>query len=84
MGSSISEPMKQRNAFSEGADDGLTPDVEAGGDGAAAGAMPDPGEDVLERHHARIGEEQGRVVERHERTRRHDLMAMPLEMIEED
>src|ERR1043165_1353673 len=33
------------------------------------------GEDVLELHHAGVGEHQGRVVARHQRRRRHDLMA---------
>jgi hypothetical protein len=34
------------------------------------------GEDVLELHHAGIGEHQRRVVARHERRRRHDLVAV--------
>ena len=39
------------------------------------------GEDVLELHHAGIGEHQRRVVPRHERGRRHDLVVVALEEI---
>ncbi len=51
--------------------------------GAAVGALLSAGEDVLELHHARIGEEQGRVVARHERGGRHDRVAARAEEIEE-
>ena len=44
--------------------------------GAAVGPLLDAGEDVLELHHAGIGEHQRRVVARHERARRHDLVAV--------
>src|SRR5579871_377516 len=40
-------------------------------------------EDVLELHHARIGEEQGRIVARHQGRRRHDLMVMAAEKFQE-
>ena len=46
------------------------------GGGALVGPLLDAGEDVLELHHAGIGEHQGRVVARHERRRRHDLVAV--------
>ncbi len=36
------------------------------GDGAPIGTLLDPGKDVLELHHAGIGEHQGRVVARHQ------------------
>ena len=41
------------------------------------------GEHVLELHHAGVGEHQGRIVARHKRRRRHDLVALLLEEIEE-
>ncbi|MNM92942.1 hypothetical protein D3C81_1052950 [compost metagenome] len=40
-------------------------------------------EHVLELHHAGIGEQQGRVVARHQRRRRHDGVALALEEFEE-
>ena len=46
------------------------------GGGAHIGALLDAGEDVLELHHAGIGEHQGRVVARHQRRRRHDVVAV--------
>ena len=46
------------------------------GGGALIGPLLDAGEDVLELHHAGIGEHQGRVVARHQRRRRHDLVAV--------
>ena len=46
------------------------------GGGALIGPLLDAGKDVLELHHAGIGEHQGRVVARHERRRRHDLVAV--------
>ena len=49
----------------------------------AVGALLDAGEDVLELHHAGIGEHQGRVVARHEGARGHDLMAVLGKVIEE-
>ena len=50
---------------------------------ARIGTLLQAGEDVLELHHAGIGEHEGRVVARHERRRRHDLMAIPGEIVEE-
>ena len=41
------------------------------------------GEDVLELHHAGIGEHQRRVIARHQRAGRHDLVAVLLEIVEE-
>ncbi len=38
---------------------------------------------VLELHHAGVGEQQRRVVARHERRARHDLVAVLLEKIQE-
>ncbi len=46
------------------------------GGGPLIGPLFDAGEDVLELHHAGIGEHQGRIVARHERRRRHDLVAV--------
>ena len=46
------------------------------GGGALIGPLLDAGEDVLELHHAGIGEHQRRVVARHQRRRRHDLVAV--------
>ena len=43
---------------------------------ARIGALFEAGEDVLELHHAGIGEHQGRIVARHERRRRHDRVAV--------
>ena len=43
----------------------------------------DPGEDVLELIHPRIGEHQGRVVARHEARGGHDLVPFAREVIEE-
>ena len=53
------------------------------GDRALVGALLDAGEHVLELHHAGVGEHQGRVVARHERRRRHDLVAGLREIVEE-
>ena len=53
------------------------------GGGARIGTLLEPGEDVLELHHAGIGEHQGRVVARHERRRRHHLVAVLGEIAEE-
>ena len=53
------------------------------GGGARIGALLEAGEDVLELHHAGIGEHQGGIVARHERGRRHDLVAVPGEIVEE-
>ena len=53
-----------------------------GGRGGVA-ALLDAGEDVLELHHAGIGEHQGRVVARNQRRRRHDLVAVLREEIQE-
>ena len=51
--------------------------------GPAVGAFLDSGKDVLELHHAGIGEEQRRIVVRHERTRLHGDMVMFREEFEE-
>ena len=53
------------------------------GGGARIGPLFDAGEDVLELHHAGIGEHQGRVVARHERRRRHDFVPVAREKAEE-
>src|SRR6185437_4126504 len=53
------------------------------GRGAGVVALLSAGEDVLELHHAGIGEEQRRVVARHQGRGRHDLMAMALEKSQE-
>ena len=47
------------------------------------GPLLQAGEDVLELHHAGIGEHQGRVVARHERRRRHHGVTVAGEIIEE-
>ena len=47
------------------------------------GALLDAGEHVLELHHAGVGEHKGRIVARNERRRRHDLVAVPREIVEE-
>ena len=52
------------------------------GRGARIGPLLQPGEDVLELHHAGIGEHQRRVVARHQRARRHDLVTVLLEIVE--
>src|SRR5262249_16618153 len=52
------------------------------GDRALVVALLDAGEDILELHHAGVGEEQGRFVGRHERARRYDLMAVLREVVE--
>ena len=46
------------------------------------GPVFETGEDVLELHHARIGEHQRRVIARHKRARRHDLVSVLLEIVE--
>src|SRR3546814_10324600 len=45
------------------------------GGGTAVGALLVAGEDVLELHHARVGEQQRRIVARHQRRGRHGLVA---------
>ena len=50
--------------------------------GARIGPLLEAGEDVLELHHAGIGEHQGRVVARHQRRGRHDLVAVGLEVVQ--
>ena len=50
--------------------------------GAGVGPLLDAGEDVLELHHAGIGEHQRRIVARHERARGHDLVPMLAEVVE--
>ena len=52
------------------------------GDGAVVAAPLAAGEHVLELHHARIGEHERRVVARHQRAGRDDLMPVPGEIIE--
>ena len=51
--------------------------------GPDIGPLLQAGEDVLELHHAGIGEHQGRVVARHERRRGHDFVAVPGKIVEE-
>ena len=53
------------------------------GGGAAVVAVLEPGEDVLELHHARVGEHQRRVVARHQGRAVDDGVAVLLEVIEE-
>ena len=53
------------------------------GDRARIGTLLKAGEDVLELHHAGIGEHQRRIVARHERRRRHDRVAVAGEIVEE-
>ncbi len=53
------------------------------GRGARIGPFLEPREDVLELDHARVGEEQSRIVAWHQRARRHDLVAMALEVRKE-
>ncbi len=53
------------------------------GRGAIIGAMFKTGEDILELHHARIGEHERRIVTRNERARWNDLMPVLAEIIEE-
>ncbi|EAP76176.1 hypothetical protein ISM_14960 [Roseovarius nubinhibens ISM] len=50
---------------------------------AAVIARLDPGKEVLELHHARVGEHQGRVVARHERRTLDNLVIIALVEIEE-
>ena len=52
------------------------------GGGALVGPPLDAGEDVLELHHAGVGEQQRRIVVRHERARRHDLVVVAREELE--
>ena len=52
------------------------------GGGALIGPLLDAGEDVLELHHAGIGEHQRRVVARHQRRGRHDFVAVVLEEVQ--
>ena len=52
------------------------------GGGALIGPLLQAGEDVLELHHSGIGEQQCRIVARHERARRHDLVLVAREIIE--
>ncbi len=53
------------------------------GGGAHIGALFEAGEDVLELHHAGIGEHQRGVVARHQRRGRHDLVVVAREEIQE-
>ena len=50
---------------------------------ARIGALFQAGEDVLELHHPGIGEHQRRIVARHERRTRHDLVPLAREKVEE-
>ena len=58
-------------------------DAFLGRGGADIVAGLDPGEQILELHHARIGEHERRIVARHERRGRHDLVAIAGKEIEE-
>ena len=49
---------------------------------AVVAARLGAGEDVLELHHAGVGEQQRRVVAGHQRARRHDLMAVTAEILQ--
>ena len=51
--------------------------------GAAVGALLNTGEDILELHHAGIGEHQGGIVARYQRRGGHNLMALTPEEVEE-
>jgi hypothetical protein len=53
------------------------------GDGPPVGARLGAGEHVLELHHAGVGEQQRRVVAGYQRARRHDLVAVLAEELEE-
>ena len=50
--------------------------------GALIGPLLQAGEDVLELHHPGIGEQQCRIVARHERARRDDLVVMARKIVE--
>ena len=50
---------------------------------ARIGPLFEPGKDILELHHAGIGEHQGRVVARHERRGRHDFVPFAREVAQE-
>ena len=50
--------------------------------GALIGPLLQPGEDVLELHHAGIGEQQCRIVARNERARRDDLVVVARKIVE--
>ena len=50
--------------------------------GALVGPLLQAGEDVLELHHAGIGEQQCRIVARHERARRDDLVLVARKIVE--
>ena len=51
--------------------------------GAGIGALFLAGEDILELHHAGIGEHQRRIIARHQRAAFHHLMAIATEVIQE-
>jgi hypothetical protein len=51
--------------------------------GALVGAAFLPGEDILELHHARVGEHQRRVVAGHQRRALHHLVPVAAEVVEE-
>ena len=53
------------------------------GCGANVTALLEAGENVLELHHAGIGEHERGIVARHERTRRDDLVPVPGEELQE-
>ena len=55
-----------------------------GGGGALIGARVAAGEDVLELHHARVGEQQRVVIERHQRAAGDHLMAVVTEIVQEE
>ena len=52
------------------------------GGGALVRPLLDAGEDVLELHHAGIGEHQGGIVARHQRRRRHDGVPVGREVVQ--
>jgi hypothetical protein len=52
------------------------------GGGTLIRPLLDAGEHVLELDHAGVGEQQGRVVARHQGARRHDLVTVPGEIVE--
>ena len=52
--------------------------------GGGAGVVPDfsPGEDIFKLHHARIGEQQGRIIVGHERAGGHDAVVFALKKVQ--
>ena len=54
-----------------------------GGDGARAGALLKPEEHFLELHHAGIGEQQRRIIGRHQGRACHHFVPATLEIVQE-